>query len=74
MLVSTDTDLSWLFKFISNVTEYHQLVGVPVYDDGGHCGRWSGGFPVLGADSLSRVGTVEKNLTTNTDIVCPQLT
>ena len=71
MLVSSDTDLSWLFKFVSKRTEYHQLVGVPVYDDGGHCGRWQGGYPVLGQDSLSKVGTVGRHLSSNKDIKCP---
>ena len=73
MLVSSDTDLGWLFKFASKRSEYHQLVGVPVYDDGAHCGRWQGGFPVLDQDSLEIVGNTDRHLTSNKQIDCPKM-
>ena len=46
MLVSTDTELSWLSLFSNLSSPNHQLVGVPVYEDGGSCGKYGGGSPV----------------------------
>ena len=46
MLVSTDTELSWLSLFSNLSSPSHQLVGVPVYEDGGSCGKYGGGSPV----------------------------
>ena len=71
MLVSSDTDLGWLFKFVDNSSAFHQMVGVPVYEDGAHCGRFPGGsFPVLGEESLRLVGSVNNLLRSNKDINC----
>ena len=47
LLVSTDSDLTWLSLFLNLSSPTHQLVGVPVYEDGGTCGiAGGGGIPV----------------------------
>ena len=46
MLVSTDTEINWLSLFSNLSSPSHQLVGVPVYEDGGSCGVYGGGSPV----------------------------
>ena len=43
MLVSTDTELNWLSLFTNLSSPSHQLVGVPVYEDGANCGIYAGG-------------------------------
>ena len=43
MLVSTDTELNWLSLFSNLSSPSHQLVGVPVFEDGGNCGLYGGG-------------------------------
>ena len=71
MLISADTELSWLYKFRNLSTDYHQLIGVPVFQDGGNCGRWDGNFPVLEKEQLEFVGDVKDNIETNENIMCP---
>ena len=46
MLVSTDTEINWLSLFSNLSSPSHQLVGVPVYEDGGSCGVYGGGLLV----------------------------
>ena len=71
MLISADTELSWLYKFKYLSCSYHQLIGVPVFQDGGNCGLWAGNFPVLESKELDFVGDVQDNFDTNENIVCP---
>ena len=47
LLVSAESDLTWLSKFHNLSSPFHQLVGVPVYEDGAGCGHHGdGGLPV----------------------------
>ena len=39
-MVSSDDNLNWISLFSNLSTSFHQLVGVPVYEDGAHCGFW----------------------------------
>ena len=73
MLVSADTELSWLYKFRNLSSSFHQLIGVPVFQDGGNCGLWDGNFPVLDREQLEFVGNVQDDLYTNQNIDCPNL-
>ena len=43
LLVSTDSDLTWLSLFLNLTSPTHQLVGVPVYEDGAGCRNYGGG-------------------------------
>ena len=43
LLVSTESDLTWLSKFRNLSPPFHQLVGVPVYEDGAGCRHHGGG-------------------------------
>ena len=53
LLVSAESDLTWLSKFHNLSSPFHQLVGVPVYEDGGTCGiAGGGGIPVRERKSL----------------------
>ena len=70
MLVSADTELAWLYKFKYLSSSNHQLIGVPVFQDGGNCGLWDGNFPVLDSQELGFVGNVHENLDTNENIFC----
>ena len=71
MLVSADTELAWLYKFKYLSCSYHQLIGVPVFQDGRNCGLWDGNFPVLESHQLDFVGDVNDNYDTNENIFCP---
>ena len=42
MIVSTDTDAAWLPKFANLTPPFHQVLLVPVYQDGGTCGAYPG--------------------------------
>ena len=57
MLVSTDTELSWLSLFSNLSSPSHQLVGVPVFEDGGSCGLYGGGSPVRERWKTSNIDT-----------------
>ena len=43
LLVSVDSDLTWLSKFLNLSSPSHQLVGLPVYEDGAGCRHYEGG-------------------------------
>ena len=43
LLVSAESDLTWLSKFHNLSSPFHQLVGVPVYEDGAGCRNYGGG-------------------------------
>ena len=73
MIVSADTEFAWLYKFRNLSSSYHQLVGVPVFQDGGSCGYKDGNVPVLGREELALVGNVQEDLDTNENIVCPNM-
>ena len=57
MLVSTDTELNWLSLFSNLSSPSHQLVGVPVFEDGGSCGLYGGGSPVRERWKTSNIDT-----------------
>ena len=57
MVVSTDTELSWLSLFSNLSSPSHQLVGVPVFEDGGSCGLYGGGSPVRERWKTSNIDT-----------------
>ena len=42
ILVSADTELNWLHQFKNLTAPYHQIIGVPVYEDGASCGKYIG--------------------------------
>ena len=42
ILVSADTELNWLYQFKNLTAPYHQIIGVPVYEDGASCGKYLG--------------------------------
>ena len=73
ILVSTDTELNWLYQFRNLSGPGHQIIGIPVYDDGASCGHYSQNTALdpLDFDQISAFGNVEKKLTNNHDIVCP---
>ena len=53
LLVSTESDLTWLSKFRNLSSPFHQLVGVPVYEDGAGCRHHGGGgLPVRERQSV----------------------
>ena len=74
MLVSVDTELSWLSQFHNMTGPGHQIMGVPVYQDGANCGQYPGdGLPTLSSEKISFVGNVQSQemLQSNADIHCP---
>ena len=73
MIVSADTELAWLYKFIELSSSFHQLIGVPVFQDGGNCGLYGGSFPVLEKDQMAFVGVLDENVQTNENIFCPKI-
>ena len=74
MVVSVDTELSWLSQFHNMTGPGHQIMGVPVYQDGANCGHYPGeGLPTLSSEKISFVGNVQSQemLKSNADIQCP---
>ena len=72
MIISTDTDFNWLTLFSNLTTSFHQMVLVPVYQDGGTCGQYPGPRrQVLPPQDLEFGGIVTKGLTSNQNINCP---
>jgi len=74
LVVSTDTDLLWLSLFTNLSSPTHQLVGVPVYEDHAHCGKYGGGGdPTLDHAQMSVMGDVSNRLQSNMGTKCPVL-
>ena len=73
MLVSADTNLPWLYKFHNLTAPYHQLLGVPAYEDGVTCGGREAmeGDTALPLEAMKLLGNMESRLTSNQDIHCP---
>ena len=69
MLVSTDTELNWLSLFSNLSSPSHQLVGVPVYEDGGSCGKYGGGSPVRESWKTSNIDTSVNKPHTNSLVI-----
>ena len=73
MIVSTDTDSNWLPLFRNLSTPFHQILLVPVYQDGGTCGGYPGERrQVLPPADLEFAGVTTKGLTSNHNIHCPK--
>jgi len=73
ILVSADTELNWLHQFKKLTGPNHQIIGVPVYEDGASCGKYmGGGGGVLPLAEIAFEGRIEKGLKTNKDISCPE--
>lgn len=73
MIVSSDTDSNWLPLFRNLTTTFHQILLVPVYQDGGTCGGYPGETrQVLPPQDLEFAGVVTKGLETNQNINCPR--
>ena len=47
ILVSADTELNWLHQFKKLTGPNHQIIGVPVYEDGASCGKYMGRTHIL---------------------------
>jgi len=74
LLVSADSDLTWLSKFLNLSSPTHQLVGLPVYEDGAGCGHHEGGdLQELDFAKLSVMGDVTNKLQSNREIRCPDM-
>jgi hypothetical protein len=72
-MVSTDTDSTWLPLFRNLSTPFHQILLVPVYEDGGTCGAYPGERKeVPKPQELEFTGNISKGLTTNRNIHCPK--
>jgi len=73
ILVSADTELNWLHQFKNLTAPYHQIIGVPVYEDGASCGKYiGGGATVLPLEEIAFEGKINRILTTNKEISCPE--
>ena len=73
MIVSTDTDAAWLPKFGNLTTPFHQVLLVPVYQDGGTCGAYPGKRKTVPMPhELEFAGRVSEELFTNENIRCPK--
>ena len=73
-LLSSDTELSWLVQFRNMSGDHHQLIGVPVYEDGASCGRYhTERLQPLDFEKISFVGNVDKQLISNQVIKCPNI-
>ena len=91
ILVSADTELNWLYQFKNLTAPYHQIIGVPVYEDGASCGKYlgghsaiclsfiitkyillGGGASVLPLEEIAFEGRIDKKLTSNKQITCPE--
>ena len=73
MLVSADTDSKWLTLFKNMTNSNHQILLVPVYEDGVTCG--DAYYPAERRDPPSHeemefAGDIKKKLTTNREIFC----
>jgi len=74
LLVSVDSDLTWLSKFLNLSSPSHQLVGLPVYEDGAGCRHYEGGsLTELDFAKLSVMGDVTNKLQSNRKIKCPDM-
>ena len=72
MIISTDTDSNWLPLFSNLTSVFHQVLLVPVYQDGGTCGEYPGDSrEVVSPEEIEFAGTVTRGLYTNKDITCP---
>ena len=72
MIISTDTDSNWLpmFRNLSNL--FHQVLLVPVYQDGGTCGGYPGERKEAPTpQELEFAGKVSRGLKTNRIIHTP---
>lgn len=75
MIISTDTDSNWLPLFYNLSSSFHQILLVPVYQDGGTCGGYPGERrAALTPGELQFVGDVSRGLSSNKDIHCPRRT
>ena len=73
MIVSTDTDSNWLPLFRNLSSSFHQVLLVPVYQDGGTCGGYPGDRrTVLPLEELEFAGDISMGLTSNQGIHCPR--
>ena len=73
MVLSVDTELSWLSQFHNITGPSHQIIGVPVYQDGANCGQYPGdGVTTLPAEKISFVGNILPDRTSYDQIRCPQ--
>lgn len=74
LLVSAEPNLPWLSKFINLSSPSHQLVGLPVYEDGAGCRHYEGGsLTELDFAKLSVMGDVTNKLQSNRKIKCPDM-
>ena len=72
MIISTDTDSNWLPMFRNLSTPFHQILLVPVYQDGGTCGQYlRERTKVVPPSDLSFAGVTSRGLESNIDINCP---
>ena len=73
MVISTDTDAAWLPMFSNLTSLFHQVLLVPVYQDGGTCGAYPGKRKnVPSPQKLEFAGIINADLFTNEDIRCPR--
>jgi len=73
MIVSTDTDSNWLPLFRNLSSSFHQVLLIPVYQDGGTCGGYPGDRrTVLPLEELEFAGDITMGLTSNQGIHCPR--
>jgi len=73
MVISTDTDSNWLPLFRNLSAPFHQILLVPVYQDGGTCGHYPGERrQVLPPSDLQFVGLTARGLKSNRNINCPR--
>ena len=74
MVVSTDTDSNWLPLFRNLSSAFHQILLVPVYQDGSTCGHYPGEKRnTVAHTELSFAGDVSKQLPSNVGIKCPKI-
>jgi hypothetical protein len=73
MIVSADTDSVWLSLFHNLSSQFHQILLVPVYEDGATCGEYGAKrMKVKPLREMEFAGSITKELTTNREISCPK--
>jgi hypothetical protein len=74
MIVSADTDSVWLSLFQNLTSEFHQILLVPVNEDGVTCGaKGAKRMKVKPLREMEFAGSITKELTTHHEISCPKL-
>ena len=74
MIVSADTDSVWLALFHNLTSQFHQILLVPVNEDGVTCGaKGAKRMKVKPLREMEFAGSITKELTTNHEISCPKL-